>query len=68
MIKVLPMAVPRRFGIFDELLDRARLQAPQHMLASIEDVGNVAAFLVSDSARALTGNIEYIDAGYHIMG
>ncbi len=53
---------------FDELLDRVRAQAPQHMLASIEDVGNVAAFLASDSARSLTGNIEYIDAGYHIMG
>lgn len=53
---------------FDELLERARAQAPQHMLASIEDVGNVAAFLVSDAARTLTGNIEYIDAGYHIMG
>jgi len=28
----------------------------------------VAAFLVSDQARALTGNIEYIDGGYHILG
>lgn len=53
---------------FDELLDRAREQAPQRLLASIEDCGNVAAFLVSDAARALTGNIEYIDGGYHIMG
>jgi enoyl-[acyl-carrier protein] reductase I len=34
---------------------------------SIEDVGNVATFLVSDAAAALTGNIEYIDAGYHIL-
>jgi len=55
-------------GQFDELLDRAREQAPQRMLASIEDVGNVAAFLASDGARALTGNVEYIDAGYHVMG
>lgn len=53
---------------FDELLDRAREQAPQRLLASIEDCGNVAAFLVGDGARALTGNIEYIDGGYHIMG
>lgn len=52
---------------FDELLDRARERAPQRMLAGIEDVGNVAAFLVSDAARMLTGNVEYIDAGYHIM-
>lgn len=53
---------------FDELLERARERAPEHLLASIDDVGNVAAFLVSDGARLLTGNVEYIDAGYHIMG
>ena len=29
---------------------------------------NLAAFLVSDGAAALTGNVEYIDAGYHIVG
>lgn len=53
---------------FDELLERARERAPEHVLADIEDVGNVAAFLVSDAARLLTGNVEYVDAGYHIMG
>ena len=29
---------------------------------------DVAAFLVSDGAAALTGNIEYVDAGYYIVG
>jgi enoyl-[acyl-carrier protein] reductase I len=53
---------------FDELLDRARARAAEHRLVGIEDVGNVAAFLVSDGAAALTGNIEYVDAGYHIIG
>jgi enoyl-[acyl-carrier protein] reductase I len=53
---------------FDELLDRARARTPEHRLVGIEDVGNVAAFLVSDGAAALTGNIEYVDAGYHIVG
>lgn len=53
---------------FDELLERARSRTPEHQLASIEDVGNLAAFLVSDEAAALTGNIEYVDAGYHIFG
>ena len=52
---------------FDELLDRAREHAPEHTLVTIEDVGNVAAFLVSDAARMLTGNVEYVDAGYHVM-
>ncbi len=53
---------------FDELLERARTRTPEHRLVSIEDVGHVASFLVSDEAAALTGNIEYIDAGYHIVG
>jgi enoyl-[acyl-carrier protein] reductase I len=53
---------------FDELLDRARARTPEHRLVGIEDIGNVAAFLVSDGAAALTGNIEYVDAGYHIVG
>ena len=53
---------------FDELLERARARTPEHRLVSIDDVGNLAAFLVSDGAAALTGNIEYIDAGYHIVG
>lgn len=53
---------------FDELLDRIRARTPEHMLASIDDVGGVAAFLASDAARLLTGNVEYIDGGYHIMG
>jgi enoyl-[acyl-carrier protein] reductase I len=53
---------------FDELLERARARTPEHRLVSIEDVGNLATFLVSDGAASLTGNIEYIDAGYHIVG
>jgi enoyl-[acyl-carrier protein] reductase I len=52
---------------FDELLDRARAQAPAHQLVTIDDIGHLAAFLASDVARALTGNTEYIDAGLHIV-
>ena len=52
---------------FDELLERTRARTPEHLLVDIDDVGNVAAFLASDAAAALTGNIEYIDAGYHIL-
>ena len=55
-------------GRFDALLDGARERSPERMLATIEDVGHVAAFLASDGARSLTGNVEYIDAGYHVMG
>lgn len=51
---------------FDELLEQARAEAPEGKLVSIDDVGAVAAFLVSDRAAKLTGNVEYVDAGLHI--
>ncbi len=52
---------------FDEIIDQARSQAPEHRLVTIDDVGAVAAGLVSDAARSVTGNITYVDAGYHVM-
>ena len=52
---------------FDELLERTRARTPQHQLVSIADVGAVAAFLVGDAAASLTGNVEYIDAGFHVL-
>ncbi len=53
---------------FDELLERTRANTPERRLVDIADVGNLAVFLVDDRAAALTGNIEYVDAGYHIVG
>ena len=32
---------------------------------SIEEVGNVAAFLCSDLASGVTGEVTYVDAGYN---
>ena len=52
---------------FDALLEEAAAKAPEHRLVSIEDVGALAAFLVSDKARSITGDIVYIDAGYHVV-
>lgn len=52
---------------FDELLDLAEQKSPQRRLVSIDDVGAIAGFLVSDHADALTGNITFVDAGYHII-
>lgn len=53
---------------FDELLEKAKARVPNHQLVTVDDVGALAAFLVSDKAKALTANIEYIDAGYHAFG
>jgi enoyl-[acyl-carrier protein] reductase I len=65
-----PLATRAASGIdqFDELLARAASRAPTHDLVTIHDVGAVAACLVSDAARAMTGNTAYVDAGYHIVG
>ena len=52
---------------FDELMERTRERTPEHRLVDIEDVGNLATFLISDDAAALTGNVEYVDAGFHIF-
>lgn len=52
---------------FDELIDEARARAPERQLVTIEDVGALAANLVSDESRSITGNIAFVDAGYHVM-
>jgi enoyl-[acyl-carrier protein] reductase I len=65
-----PVATRAASGIahFDALLERAAKQAPEHRLVTLDDVGAYAAFLVSDEAKAITGNIAYVDAGYHVLG
>ncbi len=55
-------------GDFEQLLGEAASRAPQHQLVTIADVGAVTAMLCSDAASALTGNVTYVDAGYHVMG
>ncbi len=52
---------------FDELMTRAEAKAPLSHGTGIGDVGALSAFLNSDAAASLTGNIEYVDAGLHIM-
>jgi enoyl-[acyl-carrier protein] reductase I len=53
---------------FDELMEQAAARAPTHQLATIDDCGAMAAFLVSDLAKAVTGTTLFIDGGYHIVG
>jgi enoyl-[acyl-carrier protein] reductase I len=35
---------------------------------NIDEVGNVAAFLCSDYASAITGEITYVDGGFNSIG
>ncbi len=51
---------------FDELLEEAAARTPEHHLVGIEDVGNLAAFLVSDAARRITGTVIPVDGGEHL--
>lgn len=52
---------------FDQLLQQSQSKAPLHRMVDIHDVGHMAAFLVSDLARNITGGIHAIDAGYEVM-
>lgn len=52
---------------FDELINDARKRAPLHRLTTIEEVGAMAACLVSDFAASVSGNTAYIDGGHHVV-
>lgn len=54
-------------GHFDELLDQAEKTSQQHRLVTVDDVGAIAYFLIRDMAEAITGNMTFVDAGYHIV-
>jgi enoyl-[acyl-carrier protein] reductase I len=53
---------------FRKMLGHVESYSPLKRSVSIQDVGNVAAFLCSDLARGVTGEITYVDAGYNIVG
>ena len=64
-----PIATRAASGIarFDELLERAAAQTPVGQLVTIEDVGGLAAFLVSDAASRITGTVIPVDGGQHLL-
>jgi len=51
---------------FGNLLDYAAQHAPLRRNVSIEEVGKVTAFLLSDLASGVTGEITYVDGGFSI--
>ncbi len=52
---------------FDDLIDDAKARAPLRRLVTIQEVGAMATCLVSGQAGAATGNVTYVDGGYHIL-
>ncbi len=52
---------------FDAHMERAAETAPLHQLVTIEQVGEMGAFLLSDRARFVTGQTIYVDSGYNVV-
>ena len=50
------------------MLEHVASTAPMRRNVTTEEVGNVAAFLCSDLASGVTGEITYVDSGYNILG
>ncbi len=55
-------------GGFSRLLKFVETHAPLRRNVTIDEVGNVAAFLLSDLASGVTGEITYVDAGFSTLG
>ncbi len=53
---------------FRKMLDQVEHSAPLRRNITIDDVGNTAAFLCSDLAAGITGEITHVDAGYNTIG
>jgi enoyl-[acyl-carrier protein] reductase I len=55
-------------GGFRGMMSQFEKVAPLRRAVTTEEVGNVVAFLSSDLASGITGEIVYVDAGYNILG
>ncbi|MBF0471470.1 MAG: enoyl-ACP reductase [Gammaproteobacteria bacterium] len=52
---------------FNKLLEYGEKNSPLRRNVTIEEVGNTAAFLCSDLASGITGEVVYVDSGYHVQ-
>ena len=55
-------------GDFRSMLKFNEENSPLKKNVTIYDVGNTAAFLLSDLSSSITGEIIFVDAGYNILG
>jgi len=61
-------ASARQVGGFSRILDVVPKVAPLHRNVTSDDIGNVAVFLASDLASAVTADVHFVDSGFHAMG
>jgi enoyl-[acyl-carrier protein] reductase I len=55
-------------GDFNKLLNHVEKNSPLKRNVTTEEVGNTAAFLCSDLASGINGEITYVDGGFNISG
>src|SRR5829696_6985246 len=55
-------------GDFRYILKWNQYNSPLRRTVTIDEVGETAAYAVSDMARGMTGEILHVDAGYHVVG
>ena len=53
---------------FRAMLKQVEERTPLRRNVTIEEVGNAAAFLCSDLASGITGDVLFVDTGYNILG
>ena len=53
---------------FGKLLAISANAAPMRRNVTIDEVGNAAAFMCSDLASGITGEVLYVDSGFHSIG
>jgi enoyl-[acyl-carrier protein] reductase I len=55
-------------GDFRYILRWNELNSPLRRTVTIEEVGETAAYFLSDMSRGVTGEVHHVDCGYHIVG
>ncbi|WP_349359729.1 enoyl-ACP reductase FabI [Stappia sp.] len=55
-------------GDFRYILKWNEYNAPLRRSTTIQEVGDAALFLLSDLGRGVTGEIQHVDSGYHVVG
>ena len=62
------LAAAGGIGDFRYILRWNQYNSPLARNTTIEDVGGAAAYLLSDLAAGVTGEVHHVDCGYHVVG